>query len=236
MHLKQFDHNIWTYESPLDVTKGILPFTPPKFLGRPIIRMCVIKKETGGLIIYSPIQMSEEVIKEIKALGPIDLILGSNIFHNTYLVESNQNFQPKKCLVAPKTKKRNPACSELTEWDDSLDLETKETEYVIMKGHIMNEIFLIHQASKTLILTDLLCDMRYGGNFFERIYALYVGVYKKLGVPKYQKLNIKDKAAFLDSMDKVLSYDFDKIILAHGKCILTDGKRIFREVWDNILK
>ena len=236
MKLKIFSENLWIYESELDLTKGILPLIPPKFFGRPTIRMCIIKKETGGLILYSPVKMDQQVISEINNLGPVDLILGSNIFHNTYLLETCKNFKSAKCLIAPKTAKRNPLVGELQEWDDTLNLDSNMISPYIMKGNIMNELFLFHKPTKTLVLTDFLSDMTYGGNLFEQLYSFCVGMYKKIGVPFYQKYNIKDKKAFKASLQEVLKLDFDKIILSHGKCIESNGKEILATSWDKILR
>jgi hypothetical protein len=42
------------------------------------------------------------------------------------------------------------------------------------------------------------------------------GTYNKFGVSRFYLNYVKDKAAFQKSMEKILSLDFDNIIVSHG--------------------
>jgi hypothetical protein len=48
--------------------------------------------------------------------------------------------------------------------------------------------------------------------------------------PEYQ-LGWKDKAAASKSLQQILEWDFDKIILAHGDLVEKDAKATAREAW-----
>jgi len=58
-----------------------------------------------------------------------------------------------------------------------------------------------------------------------RLFLLLIGSYGKFGWSKFEKfLFIKDQQAFRKSLEKVLAWDFDRIIFSHGKSIEAGGK------------
>ena len=53
--------------------------------------------------------------------------------------------------------------------------------------------------------------------------------------PEYQ-FGWKDKKAAKYSLEKIMSWDFDKIIISHGDLILNDAKEIAAKAWSTPLK
>ena len=51
--------------------------------------------------------------------------------------------------------------------------------------------------------------------------------------PEYQ-LGWKDKAAARDSLDKILHWDFERIVLAHGDLIEKNAKQIAQSAWRKV--
>ncbi len=48
--------------------------------------------------------------------------------------------------------------------------------------------------------------------------------------PEYQ-LGWKDKRAIKRSLEKILQWDFERVLLAHGDFIETNAKAVLREAW-----
>ena len=44
----------------------------------------------------------------------------------------------------------------------------------------------------------------------------------------FHRKYLKDKAAFQKSIDHILGWDFDRIIIAHGNIVEINGKAVFR--------
>ena len=44
-----------------------------------------------------------------------------------------------------------------------------------------------------------------------------------------------DKGAARASLERILAWDFERVVLAHGDCIDTDAKARLREAWANPL-
>ena len=47
---------------------------------------------------------------------------------------------------------------------------------------------------------------------------------------------LKDKSEFKKSIDYILEWDFERVIISHGKVIEKDGKEIFREAFRSLLQ
>jgi glyoxylase-like metal-dependent hydrolase (beta-lactamase superfamily II) len=50
-------------------------------------------------------------------------------------------------------------------------------------------------------------------------------------VPLHIRLGFRDKAEARASLERVLSWDFDRIVLAHGLVVETGGKALFRDAY-----
>jgi hypothetical protein len=56
-----------------------------------------------------------------------------------------------------------------------------------------------------------------------------LGVYKQFAVPKMWNRWVKDKAAFQRSIERVLAWPIERIAVAHGDVIATNGReRLFK--------
>ena len=55
------------------------------------IRMVVVRLPDGGIWLHSPIQIDEELYKEIKSLGEVSHIVAPSCFHHTYARDETGN-------------------------------------------------------------------------------------------------------------------------------------------------
>ena len=65
------------------------------------LRCSAIRLETGGLVLFSPVQgLGEEAIASLQELGQVEYLLAPNHYHNKGLQEYQEAF-PAACLCAP---------------------------------------------------------------------------------------------------------------------------------------
>jgi hypothetical protein len=103
-------------------------------------------------------------------------------------------------------------------------------ETIRLKGmRFLNEYACLHGASRTLFLCDLLfnLDQATGWTRFSMRYLM--GVDRWPAIDRPVRLAVSNRTAFMDSLRRILLWNFDRIIVAHGSIIETDGKRQFRE-------
>ncbi len=89
----------------------------------------------------------------------------------------------------------------------------------MIEGHaVLDEVAFLHKPSSTLILTDVIQK-----HVAARESWLWRGVKRMAGilgeaggVPIDIRLSVRDKAAMRRSIETILAWDFDNLIVAHG--------------------
>ena len=54
----------------------------------------------------------------------------------------------------------------------------------------------------------------------------------RLSRPPTQQPAIKDKSAFRASLARVMQWDFDRVVMSHGRVLETDGKAQMKKSFD----
>ncbi len=225
--LVQLDKNIWTV--------GI----SHKFVGMEFgTRMSIVRFGTGELLLHSPVPINDTLRDELNSLGEVKFIVAPNKFHHLY-VKDCKGIYPEAELWGAHglAEKRKDLTFEGVITDKTNFGPKGEVQNFLFSGMpTVNEIVFYHPESKTLILTDLLFnfpkDLSLGFKLFLRLFGLYGG-------PKVSKLEyyvfLKDREKARESARKVLSLDFDRVVLAHRDIIPTDGKEIVRKAFECFL-
>jgi len=67
--------------------------------------------------------------------------------------------------------------------------------------------------------------------FLSRVLLKLNDCYCKFGPSRLVRSIIKDRAALRRSLDHVLAWDFDAIVVSHGASVKTGGKPLLREAF-----
>ena len=100
----------------------------------------------------------------------------------------------------------------------------------------LGEVVFFHRHSRTLIVTDLCIFGHPEQPPLTRFVLWVAGVYQKPGPLLDVKLAYLDKKAACASLEKVLEWDFEKMILAHGHLLNSDAKKVFERVYQFLLE
>jgi len=226
----EFGTNIWTVEG-RRIRFYTIPFET---------RMTIVKLESGGLWILSPIRPSQDVFDAVRALGPVQFLIVPNLIHCAYTTEWQKEFPEASTWVSPRTPKRHPnlqfngllADGERPPWDT-------EIERVFFSGNsFLDETVFLHKESKTLIVTDLI--QRHDPekeSAFWRIVKDWTGVlFPNGGVARDIRFNFRDRQAALESYHRIMGWEFDRMIIAHGACIESGAKEYFKTAFEWLVK
>ena len=93
----------------------------------------------------------------------------------------------------------------------------------------------LHKPSKTLIVTDLFENIgEQSGSVDWQLKLWWKVVFhmwdNSKPAPEYQ-MGWKDKRAAKRSLERILAWDFDRIVLSHGENIHSDAKTVLRKAW-----
>lgn len=220
--LKQVAHRIWVAEQPL------------KFLGLEVgARMTVISQSDCSLLLISPIQINSDLKQALDNLGTVKYIIAPNLFHHLYLEHSQQLYPQAKIIAPPGIEAKQPNLEiALTFEQDVIDFHG-ELEYIPFQGFQafippkivkVNEIVFFHPDSKTLIITD--SAFNFGDNFpfITQLASRIIGSNQSLKPSLLEKIAIRDKEITRKAINKILAWDFKRVIMAHGNIVEKNAK------------
>jgi hypothetical protein len=225
--LTPFANRIWTYEADFKVF-GLE-------LGG---RMTVVDIDRkGSLLIHSPVRLSDELKKDIDALGEVRVVVAPNKWHHLFVGDFKTQYPSAKFYCAPGLEKKRSdfkfdgviSAAQTFPWNQTL-------EHKLVEGTpLFNEVVFFLPEEKTLIITDLAIHICESQSLITRVVLKMIGAYGKFGWTKPEKkLFIRDKAAFKASLESILRWNFEKIALTHGTPVLADGQKRLREAFLNV--
>lgn len=204
---------------------------PLKFFGVEMgARMTVVPCDNDNIFVHSPIKLSDSDVAELNQLGQVKWVVAPNKWHHLYVQDSKNHFPSAEFYCAPGLDKKRPDFK----FTEVISNEQKfpwnpELAHVLIDGVPMyNEVVFFHQKTKTLIVTDLAVHIRHSKSFFTKLCLTLMGAYGNFGWSAIEKfMFIRDKRAFRCSIERVLEFDFERVIMAHGDIVENDGKRLF---------
>ena len=223
------EDRIWIKEYPIN-------YSGAKFLSR----MTVIRLSSEALLIHSPCHIDAETKEQIDALGQVHFIVAPGNFHYLHVPSCQEAYPDAEVHICPGIELKAPELK--FDWflsDRAPEAWAQDLEQCLVRGNkLMWEVTFFHKASKTLILVDLLenfTDRTPGTNFYLRAsFKLFRMWNRPRPAPEY-RMSWKHKAAAKKSMERILSWDFDKVILAHGDLIEKNARETVRDSWAKIL-
>jgi hypothetical protein len=197
------------------------------------MRMTVIRLANGDLFLHSPVPVDDELRAAINAVGRVRHVVAPNKVHHLFVAGARAAWPDARFYAAPglPEKRRD------FHFDEVLGTEAPEAwrgqiDQVHMGGMpYVEEVVFHHRASGTVLLTDLAFNMREGKTFMTRIFLRVMGVSGRFGPSRMFKQMIRDRAAARASLDAVLAWEFDRVIVTHGVVLASRGKRLLRDAY-----
>jgi len=227
MQLEEFiDGQIWTAEYSVQ-----LPFFPIK------ARMSIIRLDDGKLILHSPGPIDDTTAKAIAKLGSVAYIVAPGLLHHLHLTDAQRRFPQAKTFICPGIDQRIPKLSfdwilgpcPPAIWSSAIDQE------LIRGNRFVTEVAMFHKESKTLLLvdsienyTDQTLDVSWR---LKVLFKFVLGAWNKARPAPEYRLGWKDVQVAQSSLQRILDWDFEKIILSHGDNIVRNAKAIARSAW-----
>jgi hypothetical protein len=187
-------------------------------------RMTVVRLSDGSILVISPIDLTPQLRTELDALGPVRCIIAPNRFHFLSVSEYSKAFPGAALFIAPRVEvddvKVSGTLNEHAEplWSDVLD------QAVFYGNKMEQEIVFFHKASRTLILTDLCFNVRRATTPLQRVVARLLDINGKFGPSRLFRLTTRDKRTARASRERILRWDFDRVVVAHGDILQSGGK------------
>lgn len=215
---------------------------PIRYMGtRFNARMTVVRLADGGLLVHSPCELDDRLAEAVRALGPVRYIVAPGNFHYFHVASCQRAFPEAATWLCPGVEAK---CADIS-YDGLLGGERdrpwgEEIDQVLMVGcKTMWEVALFIRSSRTLLLVDLIENFRDetpGTNWALR--AWFKGVFQMWNRPRFApeyRLGWGDKAAARGCLERILAWDFERIVVSHGELIVDDAKGTARRAWSEML-
>ena len=219
------ENQLWTWDepySPLGVEVGA--------------RMTIVRLPKGDLWVHSPLTPSQAMCQALDALGPVRHVVAPNTMHYLGLPDFAAAYPDAATYGAPGLGKvKNGVRFDATLGDERHAAWVDVLDQMLFRGNSLTEIEFLHRPSRTLILTDT-CHYLNGGNRLTRLYAKLSKVQDAPGPTLLLKMITRDHASARASVERMLEWDFERVIVSHGAIYESGGQAALRDKFAWLLK
>ena len=235
--------------APLDTPKPVAPdlwlIDGPaiRFYGLPFsTRATVVRLENGDLWVHSPTRLTEALRAEIAALGPVRHLVAPNWLHYAYIGEWQAAFPGATSWAAPGVAERAASHGMEIEFDHDLTDAAPAAwfgqidQMIVAGSRLHREVVFFHRASRTLILTDLIENFEPSKlPWWMRPLVRLAGIAHPRGhMPPDMRASF-DKPQLAASVRKMLDWNPERVILAHGHWYRENGAAELRRAFARLL-
>ena len=225
MPLTPLTSDLWSVQHPLRV--GGLQ------LGT---RTMLVRLSGGGLLLHSPGPLGPALRSEVEELGRVRAILAPNRMHHLWVAENHRAFPQARLYAAPGVAEKQPSLhfQELLSdqapaaWAGELD------QHLVQGIPRLGEVAFFHRASRTLLLTDLVFNLRHSESWFTRLFMRMNGAYGRFGPTRLMRSLVRDRASLRGSIEHLLKWDFDRVTVTHGEILERGGREALRQAFEGI--
>lgn len=186
------------------------------FYGAPYpTRSVIARLENGDLWIWSPVRLSAGLRADVDCLGPVRHLVSPNKLHHLYLKEWKKAY-PEAALWGPQSTIR----------------KRPDIDQAWFRGSFaMDEVVFVHRPSGTAIIADLI--QTFSDRFLRQHWGWFRFLARLDGLTQAQacaplewRLSFINRAPARRARDKVLSWNCQHVIVAHGEWVRTGGHEL----------
>ena len=189
---------------------------PLRFFGIDFARnVTLLRLSDGRVIVHSTAAFTEKDVAAMRTFGEPAWLVDATLLHETF-AKAGRAALPALPYLAPDGFKEisgvatQPLDPPPSDW-------AGEIEVLQVAGTKKKEHLFFHRRSRTLVVSDLFFSFPAETEGWARFFARRImGLPPNLfGVSRFFRLLITDKQAFERSINKMLEWDFERVVVAH---------------------
>jgi hypothetical protein len=195
-------------------------------------RMTVIRLPGAKLWLHSAIAIDDSLRAEVDALGEVAHIVAPNLYHHCYAEGWKKAYPAALLWGAPGLSNKRKDLPFDGTLDDAPDPAWADViDQTPLRGCMLGEIVFFHRPTRTLVTSDLLENFESSPHFGTRLYLKAAGIHGKPGVSRMLRPIYRDREAARASLERMLAWEFERIVLAHGNPIERDAMETLRAAY-----
>ncbi|MCA9564961.1 MAG: DUF4336 domain-containing protein [Myxococcales bacterium] len=178
--------------------------------------MTVMRLESGGLLLYSPLAATGERRAAVEAIGDVEHIYAPSLFHYLSVADWAQAYPDAK-VHGPEGLPKKAEGLNLDRANNHGDPGFRGVSEIPIEGCRLGETVLFHEASKTLICADLVHNIGRPDHTWTKVYSKLMGFYDDVALSRVLRWTaFSDKAAARASVNRVLATGLEQLVVGHG--------------------
>lgn len=225
--LIQLGVGLWEVAGPTTIDLIAIPYPT---------RMTIVRLASGELWITSPVQLPFDVLQQVTELGPIAHLLSPTPRHQWRLA-SWQALFPKASLWSTQRSVATLGGRGLltTALGDQAPAAWRgQLDQACFPGYGFEEITFCHRASGTLLVEDLIQAHRPNPRRLVNTLVRIGGIGAAGGMPRDIRALARQPGARAWA-ERVLSWDFDRLVMAHGPIVESGAKALVSRALEPLL-
>ncbi len=192
--------------------------------------MALARLADSSLWAWSPIALTDELLRSVQALGTVRHIVSPNRLHHLYLREWALHW-PNALIHAPPglARKRPDLHFDAELGDEPNAAWATDIDQVVFHGSFaMEEVVFFHRASRTAIFGDLIQRFpESAANGWKGALMRVAGLVGEHGStpPDWQATFLRRSPA-RTARNTVLRWNPDRLLIAHGECMQTGATAV----------
>jgi len=216
--LRPVTEDIWAFDADLRLPGGMLMPS----------RTTIVRLAGDRLVVHSPLGISDELAREIEALGEVSTIVAPSCIHFLFLKRAMARWPKARVMGAPGLEKKVPGVG-FAPLPASGAPEPFGGELLVRRiegvPYIQEHVFL-HPKTQTLVVTDLVFNIHETRGFGMPIFLRVVGAWKKTAQSRVWRFLTKDCGLAGQCVEDVLAWPFDRVVMAHGDVLEKGGREV----------
>jgi hypothetical protein len=166
-------------------------------------------------------------------------LVSPNALHHLFLAEWKYGFPAARVYATPRLRRKRKDLTFDAELGDAVEPSwAKDIDQVVMHGSFaLTEVVFYHRGSHTALFADLI------QNFPRRWFKGWRGVLARHGgivapnpsAPKDWRASFLNRGAARVSLDKILTWPIERVLIAHGDLPTGDGATLVRRAFTWLL-
>ncbi|HET9623578.1 MAG TPA: DUF4336 domain-containing protein [Kofleriaceae bacterium] len=221
MAIEQIDENLFCATQPL------------RFLGAQVgTRMTVIRLAGKELLVHSPIALSDELRGEVEALGAVRYLVAPNRYHHLFVGHWLAAYPEAMAYAAPGLAEKRKDVAFAATLTDGDGPWAPEVQHALWQGAPqMNEVHFLHRPTRTLILADSAHNFGAHRPLSTRLLFGLLGGSTGFRTTLVDKMTTRDRELARASLERLLRWDFDRVVVAHGDILERGGPESMRAAY-----
>lgn len=182
----------------------------------------VVRLADGRLVVHSAGPDMAALARACAEVGEVAWLVEATTLHDTFAAEASAVFPAVPYLVPKGFPLKLAQGRSLS----PLPPEWAEEWAVLRLGGVprMQEHVMLHRPSRTLIVADLVFNLPTASGWSRLMLRWLSGLREYPGTSRLWRSQVRDHGALRRSLDEMLAWDFEHVVVGHGKPITHDAK------------